>query len=159
LDKSDWAAFLHQRVDGHSNANLLDGITRGGWKLTYTDKQGEFAKTMEGTRRYSDFSYSLGFDVDRDGKLTNLKWGGPAFKAGMTASMQLLAVNTLAYKAETLREAIAKAKDGSGLELLVKFENRYRSFKIDYRDGVRYPKLERVASLPDVLTGILSAVK
>ena len=155
----DWAAFLHQRVDGHSNANLLDGITRGGWKLTYTDKQGEFAKTMEGARRYADFSYSLGFDVDRDGKLMNLKWGGPAFKAGMTASMQLLAVNTLAYKAETLREAIAKARDGSGLELLVKFENRYRSFKIDYRDGVRYPKLERVASMPDVLTGILSAVK
>jgi predicted metalloprotease with PDZ domain len=156
----DWAGFLRQRLDGHSNANLLDGITRGGWKLTFTDKQSEYGKAMEmGRRGNTDFSYSLGFDLDHDGKLSNLKWGGPAFKAGMTASMQLLAVNGYAYKAEGLREAITHAKDGSGIELLVKFENRYRTFKIDYRDGQRYPKLERVADKPDLLTAILSPMK
>lgn len=153
----DWAAFLSQRVDGHSNANLLDGITRNGWKLVFTDKQSEWAKAQEVTRRSTDFAYSLGFSLDRDAKLTSLQWGGPAFKAGMTASMQLLAVNGFAYKPELLREAIAKARDGSGVELLVKYENRYRTFRIDYRDGVRYPKLERVADKPDGLTPLLSA--
>ncbi len=155
----DWAGFLGQRVNGHSNANLLDGITRHGWKLVFTDKQSEWAKGQELARRGTDFTYSLGFNLDRDAKLNSLQWGGPAFKAGMTASMQLLAVNGFAYKPELLREAITQARDGRGVELLVKYENRYRSFKIDYRDGVRYPKLERVADRPDGLTPLLSAVK
>ena len=33
------------------------------------------------------------------------------------------------------------------------------SVKIDYRDGLRYPKLERIEGTPDRLTEILSAMK
>ena len=73
--------------------------------------------------------------------------------------MQLVAVNSVAYKAELLREAITKAKDGSGVELLVKSNDRYKTIKIDYRGGLRYPKLERLEGTPDRLTPILSAVK
>ena len=155
----DWASFLHQRVDTRAPATLLDGIARSGWKLVYTDKQSELAKASETEHRSTDFTYSLGFNVDKDGKLTGIKWGGPAFKAGLTGSMQLLAVNSRSYKAELLREAITQAKDGRGVELLVKFEDRYKTVKIDYRGGVRYPKLERVDGTPDRLTDILAAIK
>ena len=65
----------------------------------------------------------------------------------------------MAYKPDLLREAITQAKDGSGVELLIKAADRYRSVKIDYRDGLRYPKLERIAGTPDRLTEILSAMK
>jgi predicted metalloprotease with PDZ domain len=154
----DWAGFLRQRLDSHSNATLLDGITRGGWKLVFTDKQSDAAKASEATRRTADFAYSLGLAVDKDGKLTGIKWGGPAFKAGLTASMQLVAVNSESYKAELLREAISKAKDGSGVELLVKIDDRYKTVKLDYRGGLRYPKLERIAGTPDRLTDILTGM-
>ncbi len=155
----DWANFLRQRVDTRSPATLLDGIARSGWKLVYTDQQSELAKASETAQHATDFTYSLGFNVDKDGKLTGIKWGGAAFKAGLTGSMQLLAVNSRSYKAELLREAIAQAKDGSGVELLVKFEDRYKTVKIDYRGGVRYPKLERVDGTPDRLTNILAAIQ
>ncbi len=154
----DWAAFLRQRLDSRSNATLLDGITRGGWKLVFTDKQSDAAKASEATRRTADFIYSLGFGVDKDGKLTGIKWGGPAFKAGLTASMQLVAVNSESYKAELLREAITKAKDGSGVELLVKIDDRYKTVKLDYRGGLRYPKLERITGTPDRLADILTGM-
>ncbi len=155
----DWASFLRQRLDTHDGATLLDGITRGGWKLVFTEKQSDLAKASETTNRTTDFFHSLGFGIDKDGKLTGIKWGGPAFKAGLTASMQLMAVNSYSYKAELLREAITKAKDGSGVELLLKFDDHYKTVRIDYRDGLRYPKLERVDGTPDRLTDILTAVK
>lgn len=155
----DWAVFLRQRLDTHLQPAPLEGLTRSGWKLVYSEQQNEYAKAAEATRKNTGFNYSLGFDLDKDGKLTHVQWGGPAFKAGLTPTVQLIAVNGLAYKPELLREAITQAKDGSGVELLVKAADRYRSVKIDYRGGLRYPKLERIAGTPDRLTEILSALK
>jgi predicted metalloprotease with PDZ domain len=155
----DWAAFLRQRLASHAAPAPLDGLRRSGWKLAFSDKQSEYAKATEATRKSTSLSYSLGLDLDKDGKLTQVQWGGPAFKAGLTPTVQLVAVNGVAYKPELLREAITQAKDGSGVELLVKANDRYRSVKIDYRDGLRYPKLERIEGTPDRLTEILAAVK
>ena len=155
----DWAAFLRERLDTHTNTHVLDGITRSGWKLVFSDKQSEHAKAVETQRKRNDFYYSLGFDVDKDGKLGAMAWGGPAFKAGMTPRSQLVAVGSIAYKPENLREAITQAKDGRGIELLIKTGNVYKAVKIDYRDGLRYPKLERIAAQPDLLTPLLTAVK
>ncbi len=155
----DWAGFLHTRVDTRNSSTLLDGIARGGWKLVYTDKQSELSMASDTASRKNDFTYSLGFEVDKDNKLNAIKWGGPAFKAGLTDAMQLVAVNSRSFKPELLREAIAQAKDGSGVELLVKFEDRYKTVKIDYRDGLRYPKLERIEGTPDRLTDIFKAMQ
>jgi predicted metalloprotease with PDZ domain len=156
---TDWAAFLRQRLDTHTNTTLLDGIKRGGWRLAFTEVQSDYAKAVEGAFRFTDFSHSLGFSLDRDAKFGRIRWDGPAFKAGLTAGMQLIAVNSVAYKAEDLRAAITTAKDGSGIELLVKADNRYKTVKMDYRGGQRYPKLERIDGTSDRLTPILSAVK
>ena len=156
--RDDWAGFLRRRLDSHDGAGLLDGIRRAGWTLLFTDKESEQAKARESFRG-TDFSHSLGFDVTSEGKLSNLHWGGPAFQAGLNGAMQLVAVNGIAYKAELLREAITQAKDGRSVELLLKEADRYRTVKIDYRGGLRYPKLERINDTPDRLSEILAALK
>ncbi len=155
----DWAQFLRQRLDTHSNTTILDGITRGGWKLVYTDKQSDHDKSVESTYKFTDYTFSLGFNLDKDGKFSSVRWDGPAFKAGLAVNTQLVAVNSQAYTAELLREAITQARNGSGIELLVKINNLYKTVKIDYRDGLRYPKLERIEGTPDRLTALLSARK
>jgi predicted metalloprotease with PDZ domain len=155
----DWATFLRRRLDTHESTTILDGITRGGWKLVFTDKQSEGAKAREGSDRSTDYTHSIGLSLDREGKITSVKWEGPAFKAGLTNTAQVIAVQGIAYKPENLRDAIARAKDGSGVEVLVKSGNLYKTVKIDYRDGLRYPKLERLDGAPDLLTEILTAVK
>ncbi len=155
---ADWAGFLRQRLDTHANTTLLDGIKRGGWRLAFTETQSEYSTAVEGAFKFTDLSHSLGLSLDKDAKFNRIQWNGPAFKAGLTVGMQLIAVHSVAYKAEDLRTAITAAKDGSGVELLVKVDSRYKTVKIDYRSGQRYPKLERVDGTPDRLTAILSAI-
>ena len=67
-------------------------------------------------------------------------------------------MNGTAYTGERLKEAIRDAKrDSSAIELLVKNGERYRTIRMDYHDGLRYPHLERVAGAPARLDQILTA--
>lgn len=105
----DWTSFLRERLDAKTDATVLDGIKRSDWKLTFTDMQSDYAKGVEGAYRFTDFSYSLGFSLDRDGKFNRIQWEGPAFKAGLTDGVQLVAVNGLSYKADELRSVVKEA--------------------------------------------------
>lgn len=154
----DWSTFLRQRLDSHDPSALADGLTRSGWKLVYSDQPSEYAKNIEAAQKFTSFAYSLGFDLDKDGKLTHVMWDSPAFRVGLAPSVQVIAVNGFAYKPELLREAITHAKSGAAVELLIKAADRYRTVKIDYRGGLRYPKLERIEGAPDRLTQILTAM-
>ena len=62
-----------------------------------------------------------------------------------------------AFKPERLKAAIGANKDGSApLELLLREGDDYRSVKIDYRGGLRYSKLERIADAADRLESIFA---
>ena len=72
--------------------------------------------------------------------------------------VRLVAVNGHAFKPDRLKAAIGANKDGSApIELLLREGDDYRSVKIDYRGGLRYPKLERLAGQPDRLEAIFAA--
>jgi predicted metalloprotease with PDZ domain len=92
-----------------------------------------------------------------DGTIADVRYGGPAQKAGIAPSVKLIAVNTRQYTPTVLREAIAKtATDAKPLELLVKNGEFYQTFRIDYRGGEKYPHLTRNAATPDLMTAILA---
>ena len=65
----DWASFLRARLESHGPAPL-DGLTRGGYKLTYSDTPTEYFRNSELRRRVSDLMFSLGFVVSDDGRLS-----------------------------------------------------------------------------------------
>ena len=92
-----------------------------------------------------------------DGIVADVRYGGPAQKAGLTPSVKLIAVNTRQYTPTVLREAIAKtATDAKPIELLVKNGEFYQTVRIDYKGGERYPHLTRDTATPDLLTAILA---
>jgi len=155
----DWAGFLHARLDGHGPGAPLDGLKRGGYKLVYTDTPSEYSKGVEKLRKVTDFTYSLGLTVGKDGNLTAVAWEGPAFKAGLTAGAQLVAVNGTAYDADDLKDVLKSAASPGAppIELLVKNGDRYRTVSVDYHGGLRYPHLERIADVPSRLDDILNA--
>jgi predicted metalloprotease with PDZ domain len=156
----DWNAFLRARIEGHGLAAPLDGLNRAGWKLVYADKQSDYTKAREEEGKYADFQYSLGFAVGNDGKVQGLVWDGPGFRAGLSISASIVAVNGRAYKAEVLRDAVTAAKNSTApIELLVKRGNLYRTIALDYHEGLKYPRLERIPGTPDRLTTILSPLK
>ena len=156
----DWATFLRTRLDGHGPGAPLDGIKRGGYRLIYTESPTDYAKSDEARRKITDLTYSLGLVLNKDGELTAVQWEGPAFKAGLADGVKLIAVNGLAYEADRLKDAVTAAKGGKEpLELLVKAGERYRTVAIDYHDGLRYPRFERIAGTPARLDDILAARK
>jgi predicted metalloprotease with PDZ domain len=152
----DWAQFLRERVDG--NKPPVDGIAASGWKLVYTDQESEFQKNAESNRKSADFASSIGLSLSaKDAKIGDVRWNGPAFKAGMAPGTTLVAVNGHEFKAEKLAAAITAAKAATTpIDLLVKSGDEYKTFHIDYHEGLKYPHLERIAGTPDRLGAILA---
>ncbi len=152
----DWASFLHARLQGHGPGAPLDGVARGGYRLVYSDTESPYLKNAETLRKNTDLSYSLGVIIGKDGILGDVAWDGPAFKAGLTADTQIIAVNGNTYDADGLKEAITAAhRMAAPLQLLVKNNDTYRTVSIDYHEGLRYPRLERVGTEASSLDAIL----
>ena len=156
----DWAGFLRARLDGHGPGAPLDGLTRGGWRLVYTAEKSPFEKAAGG-RRGAEFTYALGLSVGAEGVIEEVRWGGPAFNAGLARSTKLIAVNGLALDGPgTLADAIKAAATAKGpITLLIRDGDHYRDVKIDYHGGLRYPHLERIPGTPDLLGDVLTAIK
>ena len=152
----DWATFLRTRLDAH--APPLDGLAASGWKLAYGDQPGAFQKAAEAERKSVDHSASIGLMVStRNGDIQDVRWDGPAFRAGMSPRGSVVAVNGLAFTPERLADAITAAKDpATGIDLLLRDGERYRSVRLDYHGGLRYPRLERIDGTRDRLSAILA---
>ena len=157
----DWAAFLRQRLDHKGPEAPLDGLARAGWRLSWAETPSEFARADDSEWKNDDFAYSLGLNLKRDGKVEAVLWGSPAFEAGLSRAVTVVAVNNQAYKSERLSAAISANKSGTApLELLLREGDRYRQVKIDYRGGLRYPRLSRIEGSPERLDGgVLAARK
>jgi predicted metalloprotease with PDZ domain len=157
----DWASFLRTRLDGHGPGAPLDGISRGGYKLVYADQPTDFHRQVMTSRKYEDFTYSLGFTVNsKEQTLASVLWDGPAFHAGLTMGAKILAVNGITYDKDRLKEAIraAQGKDNKqAIELLVQKEDHFRTIRLDYHAGPRYPRMIKdvkegeTASLDEIL--------
>ncbi len=154
----DWAKFLRTRLESHGPGAPLDGITNGGWKLEYTDVVPPLQRSAEESEKFTDVRYSLGFSVDEHGHIPDVIVDSPAAKAGLAPDMKLVAINGRKFErdSDNLRGAIRAAKGTSEpIELLVESNGFYRTLKVDYHDGEKYPHLVRDESRPDYLDEII----
>ncbi|MGH8363041.1 MAG: M61 family metallopeptidase [Gammaproteobacteria bacterium] len=153
----DWQEFLRARLDAH--APPLNGIEACGWKLVYTDQESEFEKNAQSGRKFVNLAFSIGLRLEEhDNRITDVRWDGPAFKAGVSSGSILVAVNGHAYKPEVLKDAITAAtRQSIPIELLLKNQDEYRTLAVDYHDGLQHPHLERIADAPDYLSPIITA--
>jgi predicted metalloprotease with PDZ domain len=161
VEPYDWAAFLRQRLDSIDKPAPLDGLLRGGYKLTYTDSPSDFQKARDAKRKRLSLLFSIGIEIDdKDASIMLAIWNSPAFKAKLTEGAQILAVNGTAYSADVLRAAITEAKGTKlPIELILKVGDRFLVTNLDYHDGLRYPHLERDGAGPARLDDIVAARK
>jgi hypothetical protein len=86
-----------------------------------------------------------------------VRYGSPAWKAGLAVDAQVVAVNNRAYSPEVLDRAIRLAQSSSTpIALLVRQNDWYQTLSIDYHGGLRYPHLERIAGVADMLARIMA---
>jgi predicted metalloprotease with PDZ domain len=155
----DWATFFHERVYQIDPKADLDGIERGGYKLVFTDQQTDSGKMIhKGLARFYgmvDCWYSLGLRLKQDGTISDVRWGGPADKAGLAPEEKILALNGVVYSGDALKQAINGAKTSKEpIHILAQADNYIVTADIDYHDGERYPSLERVSGTTDYLDDI-----
>lgn len=146
----DWSTFLSERVEHTSARAPLDGLTRGGYSLVYTEQRSDFQQAYERSTRTDDFEFSLGFTLDRYGSVCAVQWDSPVFERGITVGAQVVAVNSVAYDAATLRRVVTEAKTTPApIALLMRTGSYFRTVIIDYHRGLRYPRLERIPGTTD----------
>ncbi len=158
--KYDWAGFLHRYLD-QLNPPFDEGLASTGWKLVYTDQPNDYAKLIS-KRRHGDVSaaFGIGLMIGKGGKISDVRWNGPAFKAGIGTGETVVAVNGQAYGSDVLKDAVVAAKGGSApIELLLKHQGRYKTVPVAYHGGLQYPHLERIQGTPDYLDQIIAAKK
>ena len=153
----DWRGYLQRKVYDIAAEPPLEGITNGGYRLAFTDTPTKWWTSGEKTRKSTDLTYSGGFVLGSEGKVTSVLWDSPAFNTGMTIGNQIVAVNNRTYSADALKQAIKDAKDrGKAPELLVKAGDLYRTVTLDWHGGLRYPRLEKVGKGNGTLDALLA---
>ncbi|MFZ0303479.1 MAG: M61 family peptidase [Terracidiphilus sp.] len=160
----DWASFLHNWLDGlGQQVPLLSGIEASGWRLVYTDQPSRYQEAIENvgegelSSQGVNAMFSLGLFLNRQGKVEDVLWNGPAFKAGLAPGMELVAIEGHPFSPEVLRSEIAQAqKSREPLQITAKGDGVSEIYTLDYDGGLKYPHLVRVPGTTDYLQQILA---
>ena len=153
----DWRGYLQRKVYGVAPEAPLDGINQGGYKLIFTPEPTKWIKSAEMQAKNSDLTYSGGFVVGNDGKITSVLWDSPAFNAGLSIGSQIVAVNSRNFDMDGIKQAIKDAANGGASpQLLVHDGDLYRTVALDWHGGLRYPRLEKTGKGPGSLDALLA---
>ena len=155
----DWSGFFHRLVDDITTHAPLEGIEQAGWKLTYDATRSDYWKAVETEHKYMDLTYSIGLKVrEEDGMILDVRWDGPAQRAGIAPAVRLIAVNGRQFTPAVLREAVAQTASATKtIELLVKSGEYYETHRLEYGGGEKYPHLTRTEGTEDLLGKIIAA--
>ena len=145
-----------ERLDSHAAHAPLGGIEHGGYKLVYGAEPTDYEKAVLSEMKQTDAWFSAGLMVRADRTIADVRMGSPAFQAGLGPITKLVAINGHAYTEDVLKQAIRAAKGTTDpIELIVSNDNEFRTVRLDYHDGEKYPRLERVQGTTDLLDEIL----
>jgi predicted metalloprotease with PDZ domain len=154
----DWRGFWVERLNRTRSGAPLEGLTASGWRLTYDADPSAEQKGTDASVKTGNYYYSLGFGLKDEGTvMTGIVVGSPADAAGIAPGSHLIAVDGRKYSKEALTDALkAGGTDARSIALLVDKDDMFSSVDLHYAGHARYPRLERDASKPDLLTPILS---
>ena len=157
VESYDWAAFLDDRIYAVRATGLDAGVKLGGYTLAFGPTMNAYnAAASEGDEGVG-LNYSLGLGADGEGKITNVRWGGPAFRAGLRAGDQILAVGDRTFSRAALELPVKESKAGSApILLLVKTGDAVRRFAIPYGGGMRYARLDPLGKGPRGLDALIA---
>jgi predicted metalloprotease with PDZ domain len=151
----DWRKLLTARLTSLDPHAPTGGIQNGGWMMVYNDQPNEMMAAREADGS-ADLSFSIGLALTREGVVVDSVLNMPAYKAGIGPGMRISAVNGRRYSPDNIRDALRVGHDSkTPLELIVENGEYFKTVRIDYRDGNRYPHLVRMANAPDLLSDII----
>ena len=152
----DWADFFHKRLDSTSPEAPLGGIEDSGWKVVYNSEEPAMLQSSEAVHGNINEEYSIGLMLKNDGTVEDSVVTKPAYKAGISPGMKVVAVNGHNFSPQLLRMALkAGTTSSEPLRLLVLNDDYYKTVTIDYHGGEKFPHLVRETGRPDLLDQML----
>jgi predicted metalloprotease with PDZ domain len=152
----DWADFFHKRLDSTSPEAPLGGIEDSGWKVVYNSEEPAMLQSSEAVHGNINEEYSIGLMLKNDGTVEDSVVTKPAYKAGISPGMKVVAVNGHNFSPQLLRMALkAGTTSSEPLRLLVLNDDYYKTITIDYHGGEKFPHLVRETGRPDLLDQML----
>jgi predicted metalloprotease with PDZ domain len=160
VESYDWRSYFAQHVTAVTTHPPFDGITRGGWRLVYNAKQNAREELRESEEwKETSAAYSIGIvikDKDEEGSILDVTPGLPAWKAGISPGMKLVAVNSRRYSSDVLKDGVAATTTSKDpMTLLAENREFFKTYSLDYHDGVRNPHLEKSGSA-DMLSKVIA---
>jgi predicted metalloprotease with PDZ domain len=156
---NDWRSFLRERLDSTGPNAPLGGITGGGWKLVYNDEPNEYIAADDSVSGGADFTSSIGLRVKGDGSVIDATPGMPAFEAGISPYLKIVAVNGRQFSTDELKRVVRDSKSNSApIKLDTMNAGTLETHEIEYHGGNRYPHLERVEGSPDYMDEALKSL-
>jgi predicted metalloprotease with PDZ domain len=152
----DWVDFLLKRLNSTSPEAPLGGIEGSGWRVVYTSDESPLMQNSEAVHENINESYSIGLLLQDDGLVEDSIVTKPAYKAGISAGMKVIAVNGRKFTPQVFRMALkAGTTSSKPLRLLVLNGDYYKTCTIDYNGGEKFPHLVRETNRPDLLDEML----
>lgn len=145
----DWKNYFEKRINHPNQDTPIESLKKSGYDLVFTDKMPAWYES-NGVAD-TNFIYSIGAMIEKDGDLSEIVWGSPIFEAELKNGDKILAVNGLLYSPEVLKDAL-KAKRKS-ITLAIKNQDKVFEKVIHYQNGIRYPTLSRI--IPDASVSAL----
>ena len=153
----DWKGFFEQRVRDVAPRAPIGGIEGAGYKLSYQDKPSDLQSLHARIGHTTNERYTLGLAANDKGVVTDLYLDGAAARAGLLPGATLVAVNGRKYDGDVLHKAIADSKAAPApIEIIFEKDGFYRTSRVTWNQGARYPHVERDPSKPDLLAAILA---
>jgi len=152
----DWRGFWTERLTNHGPGAPLTGIENSGWRVEYDGTPSEVMRAWERAHGEINADYSIGLLLREDGEIVDTVEGMPAAVAGIGPGMKVIAVNQRRFTVAVFLDAVrATANTAEPLQLLVENTDYYKTYKLDYHGGEKYPHLVRIDSKPDMLSDII----
>lgn len=150
----DWHDFFTRYVYQVSIHPPTDMLARSGWRLVYNATPNVYVRQRGGQNLW----YSLGLNVGRDGTVSDVREGSPAWNAGLGVGMKIVAVNSQSYDGDALTYAMKTAqRTHAPIAFLASNGGYFSTYNVRYAGGARYPHLVRLAGKPDMLAPIMAA--
>ena len=140
----DWERFFAARLDIPTMHPPLDGIERGGYRLSFEATAAVANPSTRTGGSDSDLRYSLGALISESGDVTDVVAGSPAALGGLVPGMTLVAVADRRFSQVALSAAIkGAATTRRPFALLVNDRQTFETKIIAYAGGLRVPTLIR----------------
>ncbi len=154
----DWHGFFSRYVYNISEHPPADELERSGWKLVYNAEPNVFDDAGDSVGNQINLWYSLGLQLDEDGSIVDVRDGAPAWRAGLSPGMKVVAIDGQEFSADVLQTALKAAQHlSASLAVLVEHDKWYRTYQVDYHGGLRHPHLARIPARPDMLAKIAAS--